>query len=186
MKGPLKKEEKLIKEMQNGKEDALARIIEDYTPYVAAIIWDMVSGTLSREDAEELISDVFLSLWNNAGKVQLGKLRSYLGAIARNKAKDALRKAAGTLPLEEDAIAFTAPDPERKITQAEERKFIQDTLDGLGEPDRSIFIKHYYLCRSSSQIAAELGMNRNTVQTRLRRGRESLRRIMEKGGYEFE
>lgn len=186
MDSALKKEEKLLRQLRRGSEDALAQIIDQYTPYVAAIIWGMVSPVLSREDAEELISDAFLALWSAAEKVQPGKLKSYLGAIARNKAKDALRKAACVLPLEEDEIVFSSPDPERQLAEAEEREFIFAALESLGEPDRSIFIRHYYFCRSSAQIAEELDMNRITVQTRLRRGREKLREVMEKGGYEFE
>lgn len=54
-------------------------------------------------------------------------------------------------------------------------------VDGMGEPDREIFLRHYYYCQSVADIAAALDMNANTVKTRLRRGRERLRAELSKG-----
>lgn len=51
----------------------------------------------------------------------------------------------------------------------------------MGEPDREIFLRHYYYCQSVTDIAAALDMNANTVKTRLRRGRERLRAELSKG-----
>ena len=59
----------------------------------------------------------------------------------------------------------------------------RSALDEMGEPDRTIFIRHYYFCRSAREIGEELGINRNTVTTKLRRGRERLRAQLEKEGY---
>ena len=45
----------------------------------------------------------------------------------------------------------------------------------MGEPDREIFLRHYYCFQNVADIALALDMNVNTVKTRLRRGRERLR-----------
>ena len=58
---------------------------------------------------------------------------------------------------------------------------IRRAVDGMGEPDREIFLRHYYYCQSVADIAAALDMNANTVKTRLRRGRERLRAELSKG-----
>ena len=58
---------------------------------------------------------------------------------------------------------------------------IRGAVDGMGEPDREIFLRHYYYCQSVADIAAALDMNANTVKTRLRRGRERLRAELSKG-----
>jgi DNA-directed RNA polymerase specialized sigma24 family protein len=44
-------------------------------------------------DIEEAVSDVFLILWHNSKKVMQGKLKAYLGGLARNKVKEKMRKA---------------------------------------------------------------------------------------------
>ena len=52
----------ILRELQRGSEEALETLIETYTGYVGTVVWNIVCGTLSRGDAEEIISDVFLSL----------------------------------------------------------------------------------------------------------------------------
>ena len=56
-------------------------------------------------------------------------------------------------------------------------------MDSLGEPERSIFLRHYYLYQSTGQIAEDMGINRNTVTTKLRRGRERLKEELRKEGF---
>ena len=51
----------------------------------------------------------------------------------------------------------------------------------MEEPDREIFLRHYFYCQGVAEIALALDMNTNTVKTRLRRGREKLRRELTKG-----
>ena len=52
----------------------------------------------------------------------------------------------------------------------------------MDPPDREIFLRKYYLLQSSKEIAAALGMAENTVNTRLSRGRERLRRQLQQKG----
>lgn len=179
----LSAEERLVRAMGRGDEDALGEIITQYTAYVGAIVWNIVQGKLGEDDAKEIISDVFYTLWQNAGKVEPGRLKGYLAAIARSRALNALRRAGREAPLEEDAITLTLPGPEDEAMRREEYAALRRAVDGLGEPDRSIFLRHYYLYQSVSEIGAALGINRNTIMTKLRRGRERLRTELEKGGF---
>ena len=56
-------------------------------------------------------------------------------------------------------------------------------MDGLGEPDREIFLRYYYYEQKIAEIADEMAMNAGTVKSRLRRGREKLRQTLEKGDF---
>ena len=118
----------ILRELQRGSEEALEKLIETYTGYVGTVVWNIVCGTLSRGDAEEIISDVFLSLWYNAKKVQPGKLRPYLAAVARNKSIDALRKAGKEPVFEEDLMIVSGCDPERELTKKEEAEILRNIL----------------------------------------------------------
>ena len=77
-----------------GKKDeaALVWLIERYAPYVNTVIYNIIGTVVSPCDVEEVASDVFLVLWQNAAAVQEGKLKAYLGAVARNKAREKLRQ----------------------------------------------------------------------------------------------
>ena len=53
----------------------------------------------------------------------------------------------------------------------------------LEPPDREIFLRKYYLMQSSREIAAALDLRVSTVNTRLSRGRDRLRRQLQERGY---
>ena len=176
-------EERLLARLREGDEAALGEIIERYTPYVGAIVWNIVRESLGPEDAQELVSDVFCALWRNADKARPEALKGYLGSIARHRALNALRHTGRELPLEDDALAIPVPGPEDETARRELYAALRRAVDGLGEPDRSIFLRRYYLGQNSRVIAETLRLSQNTVTSKLRQGRERLRRELEKGGY---
>lgn len=176
-------EERLLARLRAGDEAALGEIIERYTPYVGAIVWNIVRESLSLEDAQELVSDVFCALWRNAEKARPEALKGYLGSIARHRALNALRHAGRDLPLEDDALQIPVPGPEDETGRRELYAALRRAVDALGEPDRGIFLRHYYLGQNSRVIAEALRLSQNTVTSKLRRGRERLRRELEEGGY---
>ena len=177
------RDDTLVEELRSGDPNALGRIVEKYTAYVGTIVWNIVGGKLSRADAEEILSDVFSTLWYNAGKVREGKLKGYLSAIARSRALNALRSAKQDAPLEDDTAYIPVSGPEDEAIRREEYAALRQTVEELPEPDRTIFIRHYYYYQKTVEIAEAMGMNVSTVQSKLWRGRERLRRELTEGGY---
>ena len=55
-------------------------------------------------------------------------------------------------------------------------------LGALLEEDREIFYRFYDLSQTTAQIADALHLNASTVRSRLMRGRETLRKLLSKGG----
>ena len=90
-------EVKALRLLQQGSTDALKWFMGKYTPYVSTIIYNIIGSHMSNADVEEVASDVFLALWENAEKVNSGSVRGYLGAVARNKAKNKFRDVASRL-----------------------------------------------------------------------------------------
>lgn len=104
--------------------------------------------------------------------------------IARNKAKDWLRSYRGGILELNDDILLIDGDVERLILQKEQQLIIGRTLEKLKEKDKAIFIMYYYRYKKIEEIAEILKMNPQTVKTRLRRGREILKRILLEEGYD--
>ena len=50
-------------------------------------------------DIEEVASDVFFTLWNTAERIRADEVKAYLGAVARNKAKNYTRKIKNEIPI---------------------------------------------------------------------------------------
>lgn len=64
----------LAEKLKKHDEEAFDRIIEIYTPMVWAIVKNISGSSLTREDTEETVSDVFVTLWKNAGNFDPEKL----------------------------------------------------------------------------------------------------------------
>lgn len=167
--------------LKRKNQAALEWVIETYGRYVSTIVYGIIGETMGMADVEEVSSDVFLTLWMNAQKVEPGKLKAYISAIARNKAREKLRSIGRELPLEEDFIADT--DLQGDMEKKEQAAFLRQAIDDLGLPDREIFLRHYYYCQGISLIAEEMKLSESNVKIRLYRGRKKLKDILLKGGY---
>ena len=102
-----------------------------------------------------------------------------MGTVARNTAKNKLRTAGQTLPLEDDILILEKDSAEEEILQREQHRLVREAVLAMPYPDREIFLRHYYYCQKLETIAQEMDMNLSTVKTRLRRGREKLRSVLE-------
>lgn len=60
------KDKDLIKGLKNKKRSALEKVIETYSAYVSVVVYNVIGLSATKEDMEEVISDVFISLWNNS------------------------------------------------------------------------------------------------------------------------
>lgn len=173
------KEELILRKLRRHDPKGLEDLMERYLPYVSAVVWNILRGSCPKEDAEEVVSDVFLAAWNRAEDIRPGYTKPWLGAVARNMAKNKLRNMGQTLSLEEDVLDI--PDEKTPVSlteQAEERKAVRRAVDSLGEPDREIFLRHYYYAQTVSEIGQCMNLNVSTVKTKLRRGRLRLKELL--------
>ena len=177
----------LMRKLKKKDERALGKIIDLYSAYITCIVWELLHKKGTKEDIEEVVADTFISLWLTAERInykQYSSIKSYLAMIARNKAKDWLRSYRGGILELNDDILLIDGDVERLILQKEQQLIIGRTLEKLKEKDKAIFIMYYYRYKKIEEIAEILKMNPQTVKTRLRRGREILKRILLEEGYD--
>lgn len=179
-------EKDLLRGIRREDTTALECVIEAYSAYVYAIVKNIIDPPLQAEDCEEVVSDVFYQLWVNADAVRPGKLKAYLAALTRNRAKDKLRALHLALPLEDEVLTLITDGPEETVEIGELRSLTRKAVAELPEPERSIFQRHYFLYQKTEDIAAAMRLNPATVRTKLARGREKLRRTLIEGGYRCE
>ena len=103
-------EQYLIRQIKSGSQNALETAIDRYGSYVKAIAANIIKPPMTDADIEEVVSDVFLSLWNHPGDPGRGSLKGYLAAITRNKARDRLRSFHIVVPLEDDILEVHVED----------------------------------------------------------------------------
>lgn len=175
----------LVRRLRQGSRLALEQAIGRYTPYVSAVVCNALSGRGRREDVEEIVSDVFLALWSHAGGLDSERgLRPWLAVTARNRAIDWLRTHPAPPDLPQEAAPGTAEGPEAEVERRERAGRLWQAVDGLGEPDRTLFLRYYYWGDKLREIARSLGLTPAAAKQRLFRGRKALREILTKGGDE--
>ena len=177
----MREEEKLVKALRRGELSALEELLDRYTPYVSSVIARILRGR--QADVEELTADVFLAAWDNRAKLQPGKVKGYLGAIARNRAFNLLRASRESLPLEDYVLLLETEGPDRALDKKETARVVNQALSQLDKPQRELFVRHYYYDQTVQEAAEAMGLNQSTAKTWLRRGRDTLKKMLEKEGY---
>jgi RNA polymerase sigma-70 factor (ECF subfamily) len=188
----------LVAAVAAGSEDALAEL---YDRHAGAIHATALRMTGDRGVAEDVVQEVFLTLWNRAERFdpQRGSLAAWLGTIARHRAVDRLR-AAGRRPrlvtlsadpdepggqaldrAAQDALPGGLPaadDPAAAAEAGEARAAIGAALAAMPEQERDVILLAYRDDLSQSEIAARLGWPLGTVKTRTRRALGRLRGVL--------
>ena len=179
----------LIQLISRDPETGLSVLMDEYTGLVFSIVKGRLQ-TASREDIAETVSDVFIEFYRSAGNFdpEKGSVKGYLCSIARRRAAEVFkRKLRERDPLsldDETAIEITAGEfsMDDSLLKDERRKCLFAAIDGLGEPDREIIVRKYFLIEPSKSIAKRLGMSVSAVDTRTHRALKKLKYLL--GGQE--
>ena len=172
-------DELILRKMKKGDPAGLEALMDRYISYVSAVVWNILRYAMTPEDAEEVVSDVFLAAWEQADDLDTGFVKAWLGAVARNKAKNKLRRMGRDLPLEEDVLELSDDDsPEDSMARNEEAALVRQAVESLPEPDREVFLRHYYYAQTISEISTHMDLNESTIKTKLRRGRAQLKKLL--------
>lgn len=178
------RETQMLKRLQRGSTAALDEIMESYEKYVAAVIINQLGKFATKEDTEELMSNVFYSLWTHRSELRTDNLRGWLAAVARNEARAFLRKhRPETVDIEDYIFIEDGDDP---VSEIEMASVLQKTLDVLDSKSKEIFVRHFYYGQTVAMISKEMALNPSNIKSSLQRGKEKLRRAMLEGGYDYE
>jgi RNA polymerase sigma-70 factor (ECF subfamily) len=137
--------------------------------------------------AEDLISDVFLDVWRQAGRFQgRSSVSTWMLAVARFKALSALRRRPDE-KFDEDSTAGIedgSDDPHTSLEKKDKSALIKRCLAGLSVQHREIIDLVYYHDKSVEEVAAIVGIPENTVKTRVFYARKRLSELLKAEGIE--
>jgi len=114
---------------------------------------------------------------------------TWLTRIVLNEAHGRLRKRRPMVELDEveaaqagaQVLSFpgASPDPEADAARGQIRRLLEQAVDDLPEPFRLVFMLREVEELSVEETAAHLGLNPETVKTRLHRARKRLREALD-------
>jgi RNA polymerase sigma-70 factor, ECF subfamily len=163
----------LIARIATGDRLAMQALFARHKTRVYRFILRLVGDAAS---ADDLTSEVFLAVWRNAHKFrERAAASTWLLAIARFKVLAELRCRRNTTPdLEQPDASDPAPDPEASCADKHRGAMLRKCLGALSREHRTIIELVYYHEKSVQEVAAIVGIPRDTVKTRVFYARKKL------------
>src|SRR5262249_29348601 len=157
-----------LKAIAAGDAKALERLFARTETRVFRFLMRIVK---SEAVAEELLNEVFLSVWQNARRYE-GRSAplTWMLSIAHNKAVSAMRKKTEVLGIAEEAAQdLVAEDdaPDTVVLKQDKSAKIRGCIEELSTDHRTILDLVYYQEQSVAEVAEILGIPENTVKTRM-------------------
>jgi len=177
-------DEVLIGRIANGDKLAMQVLFARHHVRVFRFVVRLVRN---ESTAEDLISDVFLDVWRQAGRFEgRSAVSTWLLSIARFKALSALRRRPDEELDEEAAGAIEDPseNPEVVLEKKDKSVLIRKCLMGLSAEHREIVDLVYYHEKSVEEVAEIVGIPENTVKTRMFYARKKLGELLKAAGIE--
>jgi RNA polymerase sigma factor (sigma-70 family) len=166
---------------QTGDRGAFAAFFHDYEKAVFRTAY-LITGR--REDAEDVLQDVFVAVWKSRHTYDAakGKPSTWLHRITVN---ECLRKRRRDRPvmLRVDPEAFETPRPAHNADPgAVDSDELSAALQSLDVRHRSVLVLRYFNDLSYDEIARVLGVPLGTVKSRINHALKNMRSRLEDPG----
>ncbi len=172
----------LVERWQAGDEDAFEELIRRHEARVFRLLYRMMG---SREDAEDLTQETFLSLHRHGHRFRAeARFSTFVYRVAANAALNRRRSLGRgrarieklkTRQLAGDDLPSAPRDPEDSTLGAELSEHVRVALDDLTPSLRMPVVLYDIEGLAYGEIAKILGIAEGTVKSRIHRARQALR-----------
>lgn len=138
-----------------------------------------------RSEAEDVLQEVFMTVWRRAGSFDpaLSSPMTWLIAIARNRAIDHVRARGGnrrTEPIEDAAErADDAPAADKALQDAQDQAALHRCLDGLAGREQAALRGAFFDGNTYEELAERMSMPLGTMKSLIRRAMIKLKACLE-------
>jgi RNA polymerase sigma-70 factor, ECF subfamily len=136
--------------------------------------------------AEDLVSEVFIGVWRQAGGFKAkSQVSTWLLAIARHKALSALTRRRDEQLSDDvaDLIADPADDAETMIEDRDRSEIVRKCLSQLSSDHREVIDLVYYREKTVEEVAEIIHAPANTVKTRMFYARKRMEKLLTASGW---
>ena len=179
---------KIVDLYWNRSEQAIAETDQKYGKYCYRIAYNILA---SKEDAEESVSDTYMTAWNTIPPHRPSVLAAFLGKITRHlsidrwRTRNAYKRGGGqvVLALEElEECIASAENVEQTYTKKELLAAYKRFVEKLPVTERRVFLLRYWYLDSIGDIAQKHGFSESKVKSMLHRTRQKLQRCLAEEG----
>ena len=177
----------LLKAIAARDEAALAQLYDRYRVILFGLLMRILNN---REEAEDVLQEVFLQVWRKAEDFDESRGRpfTWLVTLGRSRGIDRLRTLASRERVAEAGAREVADEISDAATDAfksEQRGLVSDALAKLPDEQKRPIMLAYFDGLTQSEIATRLGAPLGTVKTRMRTGMQRLRELLAGQGESF-
>jgi RNA polymerase sigma-70 factor (ECF subfamily) len=170
---------------QEGDEAAFTALVVHYKGPILSFVFRLIGDAVESEDVAQ---DVFVRAYRNLNRFVVrgpdDRFSSWLFHLARNTAIDELRRRHRRPPSVPDEQAVATPahgaDPARDAAGREREQAVAAAVAELPEDQRTALSLAVYEGRSYAETATIMGSSAKSVEARLYRARQFLRRRLER------
>ncbi|WP_237763055.1 RNA polymerase sigma factor [Paenibacillus sp. A3] len=181
-------EEAWIARIVSGDADAFRELVDKYGNYLFQAVYGVLRST---KDAEDVTQEALLKIYASLPQYRYQGLKTWLTRIAVNKAIDFKRSQDRKKEdLTDDWEGHTPPEPlqsnpvETQIIRRERSTYVRERLDRLPENYRDVVVAFYIEEKSYQQIAEEQQVAIKTVESKLYRAKQYMRRVWKEEEWE--
>ncbi len=166
---------------ETGDEAAFAEVVQRYLRLVYSTAFRLLAGDAHL--AEDVAQGVFTDLARKA-RVLSGHetLAGWLHTSTRYLSHKTLRSQWRRQVREQKAVAMHEPNPVQEISLEQLRPVLDEAVGQLGETDRDAVLLRFFQGKSYREVAAILHLDENTVNKRVERALEKMRRHFARQG----
>lgn len=181
-------DQQIVELYWNRSEEAISETDAKYGRYCYCIAHNILT---SKEDAEEIVSDTYLSAWNTIPPRRPGILATFLGKITRClsidrwRQRNSYKRGGGEVVLALEELEQCLASPQTVELSYERKRFklvFNRFLEALPETERRVFLCRYWYVDSIADIAETFGFSESKVASMLHRTRKKLRATLEQEG----
>lgn len=172
-------DETLVRRVAAGDERALGGLYDRY----AGLIYGTGARYLGdRGQAEDLVQDVFLAVWRNAGHFDPSRasFSTWVYRITRNRATDLIRRRKARVRTVDGDLSPEPgdPDPSGDLSRGFD---VAAALSRISPGHRELLVLAYFEGLSQREISARTGTPLGTVKSRTTAAMRALREAMSPG-----
>ena len=135
--------------------------------------------TLNREEAEDIVQDTLIKVWNSRDKwQQIDSIEAYSLTVARNLSLDRIKKMEnqnGSLEDEKTERPDTTSNPSERMIQKDKLDIVKRMIDELPEKQRSCIQLRDIEGKAYKDIAQILGITEEQVKINIFRARQTIK-----------
>lgn len=164
----------ILQRIAHGNPSAVEESIDKF----GGLVWSIARRLSGPEDAEDLVQEIFIELWRNAGRydAKLASETTFVAMIARRRSIDHHRRSERRPTLVEfPETATEVPGGASRIEARADLRNVRDALERLRPEVRQVIELAVYQGLTHSEIAAQTGLPLGTVKSHARRGLEQVR-----------